>query len=207
MLILLLTPSAFSGFIDVVTGIAVTISTIIISSFQSSSFQQELFNYRSGQTANNLTYGSQRINQGLDSNLLLSNLPLLLFWALVGTVIYLFATSVVGALRNAAEFQDELEFVNADRNDLLKTAIFQLSIRLGVVFVWIFYIRFFFHSLLPYSIAAAHAASSVGLVSINGLAYALLAFLVLVIGMHIHTVFFRTLLLKPRIFTKAYYLD
>ncbi len=204
---MLITPSIISGTIDVVAGVGLVITTIVVSSFRSSSLQKELFDYQTNNLTSDLSNNSQIVAHGLNSNTFVSNLPLLLFWGLVGTVIYMLVLSLARALKGAVQLHDEMEFVHANQTSLIRTALIEFLIRVVVLVFWVIYISFFFHRLIPYCLAAAHAASAVGFFTLNGLLYAILAFIVVVIAVHVHTIFLRLLLLKPRIFTKAYYLD
>jgi hypothetical protein len=202
---LLLLPSWLSGLVAVCGGLAVTVASIVISRYQGSSLQLELFNYRAT-PAPNLTTSYQTVGTNLSANTFVSDLPLFLFWALAGLIVYLFASSLFGVLQNVAELKSELDYVHTDRRQLIDIALLHLAFRLGVLLFWLPYLLFFFHHVVPYSIAAAHVASA-SLISLNGLMYSLLAFLVIAGSLHIHAILLRLLFLKPRVFTNALYLD
>ena len=199
---ILIMPSWLSGIIDVIIGLVVVIGTIFLSRYQGSSVRVDYLNYLSG----NQSQLYKDVNTGILSNQFVSNLPLILFWGLIGIIVYLFATNIFAAVRNTAQLRSELEYANVDRHSLLVQAGQHLVIRIVVLVAWILYIRFFFYHVLPYCIAATLAGLS-QVTTPLGIGYIVLAFVVMIVALHIHTIMLRLLLLKPRLFTKALYVD
>jgi hypothetical protein len=203
---LFLLPSWLSGLVAVLSGLGVAVASIIISRFQGSSLQQQLFDYSSARSVTDPSAAYQAVSHGLSSNAVVSDLPLLVFWGLVGLVVYLFATSIVGALQDAAELHNELEYVHAKPRQLLLSALLHLVFRVVILLLWLPYILVFFHRVVPYAIAMAHNGAA-DLISLHGLADSLLAFAVITVTVHIHVVLLRLVLLKPRVLSSALYLD
>lgn len=199
---ILLTPSWLSGIVDVVFSLALSLGTILMSNYQTSSIRLDFLDYQAG----HITYTYQRVGNALSANAFIGNLPLLIFWSLVGLVVYLFVSNIFAAINNTAELKDELDYVHVDRKELIWTAVMHLGLRIAILGVWIVYILFFIHHLLPYCIAASLAASS-HFSSLQNAVYITLAVVVMTIGLHINTVLLRLLLFRPRVFTDALYVD
>ena len=169
---ILLQPSWLSGLLAGFASVAVVVATLIISNYQGSSLQQELFEAKAGHgTASVL--GFQTITDNLSANKAVSNLPLFLFWAALGVIIYLFATSVWEVFSKAEELREEFEYVNAPKRHMLRDTLVSLLLRLVFLVLWLGYLRLFLQVILPYVLAAAHVAA-IDLVSANGVGYVLL---------------------------------
>ena len=200
---LLLRPSWLSGLIAGLGSAGLIVFSIVSSHYNGSNARLQFLNYKAADGGAT----SQAIGRTLDSNKLISNLPLLLFWMLIGLIVYLFAANVVNLIRETRELNVELaSYTNVNRRTVIRDALEKLLIRLVVVAVWVPYILFFFHTLVPYVIALALAASP-QLASVVGIEYIVLAFTVLFFGLHMHTLLVRLLLLKPRLFSRALYVD
>jgi len=198
----LITPSWLSSIIDFLFSLAVILGTTVLSRYQGSSIRNDYLQYLNDN--HDSIYRS--VNSGILANPIVSNLPLLIFWALVGLIVYLFAANIVAAIRSTAALKDELEYTNVDRHSLLWQAGGHLLIRIIVLVVWLLYLQFFFHHVVPYCVAATLAGLS-QLPNLVGIGYIVLAFLVLLVTMHLNTILLRLLLLKPRLFSKALYID
>jgi len=197
---ILLTPSWLSGIISAVAGIAVAVVPITLSHYRGSGVEFEYLQYHSGQSS------FSAVSHGLLSNSVVANLPLIIFWALLGLVVYQFAMSTFRAIQNAAEVTAQLTYVHASRSKLMALALTHLLIRLGVAVLWLPYILVFFHQLLPYCISAALAGSA-EISTVNGPLYIGLAVVVMTAAVHLHVVLLRLLLLKPRLFTSNLYVS
>jgi hypothetical protein len=199
---ILLTPSWLSGLVDVSIAVLLTAVTIVATIYQTSSIRLDYLQYQAGHVAS--TYES--VNNRLSENNFVSNLPLLIFWSLVGLIVYLFAANIFTAIHNTAELKTELQFVHTDRKKLLWTAMVHLLIRGCVLVAWIIYILFTIHRIFPYCVALAITASGH-----NGLVmnteYALLGTVVGAVALHLHVILMRLLLLKPRSFSSILYVD
>ncbi len=199
---ILLTPSWLSGMIAVSLSILLTAVTIVGTIYQTSSIRLDYLQYQAGSVLS--TYDS--INSKLSENNFISNLPLLIFWSLVGLVVYLFAANIFAAIHTTAELKTELDYVHSDRKQLLVTAVAHLLIRSCVLVVWVIYILFFIHHIFPYCVSSAIAASGQNGFIYNA-GYALLGIGIMAIALHLHAVLLRLLLLKPRSFSSILYVD
>lgn len=200
LIAVMLTPSWLSAGIAVIAGIVVSIGTLLSSHYRSSSFRVDLINFDITHTSA-YSYFDSTTSSGF-----ISNLPLFMFWILVGLVVYMLAISIIKAIRTQIELNEETGFVNADKSKLIRTSVEHFLVRLVVLLVWTGYILFFFRTILPYCGASALAGSGQTNFFLSAM-YLLLSMGVMIVAMHIHTVLFRLLVLKPRVFSKALYVD
>lgn len=197
---ILLSPSSLSGFLAGIAAIGFVAFVIISANYRGSNTELQVFQYQASQS----TIPAQTIGHALDSNNIVSNLPLLLFWALVGFVVYLFAINIVSSVKGAAELKNEIEnYTNLNRRQIVLEVLQKLLIRLIVLLVWVPYINLFFHQLVPY-VATLGVVASLHLLSVTGVSCTLLALIVLFVGLHVHAILLRLLVLKPRVFGATY---
>ncbi|HSX36531.1 MAG TPA: hypothetical protein VLG13_00180 [Patescibacteria group bacterium] len=177
--------------------LVIVVGTLVIANYQGSSLQQQLFEARQGvsQTGFNL----QTVTDNLARSTFISNLPLFLFWAGLGVIVYLFATSMWGVLAQAEEFREELEYVHAPRHQLVQNTLLHLALRLAALLAWLGYLELFLRLLLPYCLAAAHVAATTQ-ARLSGIGYAFLSFIVLLIALQAHVIFLRLMFLRERMF-------
>lgn len=195
---LLLQPSWLSGLIAGFASLAVVGGMVIVSNYQGSSLQQELFEAKAGQSTASVL-GFRTITDNLASNSVVSNLPLFLFWAALGVIVYFFAVSLWEVFGKAEELREELDYVNAPKKHLVRTVILHLLVRLLCLGIWLAYLQLFLRVILPYVLAAAHVAA-VNLVSASGIGYTLLALAMLFVALQAHVVFLRLVWLRLRVF-------
>ncbi|MDB5168894.1 MAG: hypothetical protein JWO41_250 [Candidatus Saccharibacteria bacterium] len=201
----LFTPSWLSAIFCVTVGLLVTAATIVSLQFRGSSLKLLYENYQETHATTVQPLGSTgQVYQTDGLHMLISNAPLLVFWALVGIVVYLLAINVVGALQKARELNLELEFTNGNRRRLLKTVFLHFAVRCLVVAVWLPYIYFFLHHVIPYVLTAAIAG---GLLTLDGALDAFLAFAVMAAALHVHIFLLRVLLLRPRVLSRVLYVS
>lgn len=203
-LTLLLTPSWLSGFVAVVATLVVVVGTIIITRLQGSSLQKDFFVLDNANNVPSASETYQSLTSNLATNPIISNLPLFLFWAGLGLVVYFLATSIYSALTEVAEVREEMGYVNDPRHQLVREAIQQMVLRVVTFAVWIVYLQVFLRMILPYTMAAAHVAGT-NLSSLNGVEYGAIAFVVMILSLHLHTVLLRLAFLRPRLFDSSTY--
>jgi len=191
-----------SGLLAGFVSLAVVVATLIISNYQGSSLQQELFEAKAGHSTASVL-GFQTITDNLADNKVVSNLPLFLFWAALGVIIYLFATSCWEIFDKAEELREELEYVNAPRRHMLRNTFVSLLLRLVFLVLWLGYLRLFLQVILPYVLAAVHVAA-IDLVSVTGAGYILLSLIILFIALQINVIFLRMIWLRLRLFGETY---
>jgi hypothetical protein len=196
----LVTPSWLSGLVCVVVGLGLTIATIVSFQYAGSSLKVEFEKYQTI-SSNQAIMDSYRTDS---TYRLISSAPLLIFWALVGLVVYLLATSAVTAIQQANEMKHELDYINGNRTRLLGTVFLHFMVRCVVIAIWLPYILFFFHHIIPYCLTAAQAG---GLLTLDGTLDAFLSFVVMTAALHIHVILLRALLLRARVMTRALYVS
>ena len=179
--------------VTAVTSVLITALAIVASYGKDGVLQQGLF------AAHNLSAPTyQQITDRLAQNTFVSNMPLLLLWMAVGLIVYLFAVNIVKAFGSGVELEEQLSYVNSQRSKLIRFEIIVAVIRAAMLAGWLLYVQLFIRLLLPYALAAAHAARLSG--ALNGIGQIGLAAVVLFISIHLHLIFLRLLLLKTRVF-------
>lgn len=193
----LLTPSWLSGLLAVFVAFLLTAGFVAAFSFESSRVQQQLESWQQTQPQRALTTPDQTLPEN-GRPTLQESWPLIVLWAVVGLVIYGVAATIVDSLKRAAELRESMEYVNARPEAMLKDTVEHLAMRIVAAVMLIFLLLIFFKTIIPYSITAAHA-SSVDVVSVDGLLYALTAFGVVLFSLHVLTIFLRLTSGKVRI--------
>jgi hypothetical protein len=196
----LMTPSWLSGLIAVVCGLIVTGGVILAFSFNTSQVQQQLMSWENTSSPALTVPGGTP--SGSNVNSLQNTWPLIAFWAVIGMVVYFIVEAGVRTLHDAAVFKNELDYVNVRRDELLKNSVRALLFRIFSMVVWLIFIEIFFKRIIPYSITAANASSS-DLKSLDAALYALLSFSIIVVSMHVHTIFLRLAVRRPRVFSSV----
>lgn len=195
------TPSWLSAASCILIGLAVSMWVVASTGFKSSGLRLDIITYK---TAHGTTYHAA--DTGILANPFVSNLPLIAFWTIVGFIVYLFAINVFRAIGSTAELKDELDYVNVNRHDLLFSAFEALLVHLVVLLFWAAYLLFFFSHIVPYVInLALVGAAQLQNPLVGG--YALFAAVVMALAIHINVIFARLLFLRPRLFSKAVYID
>ena len=202
LLTMMLLPSWLSGVIDFSITCIICVGTVLLADYQSSSIRLDYLNYQAAR----ISAAYQDINTSLSRNAFFANLPLFAFWAIVGLVVYLFVTNMYGAIGSTAKLKTEMGYVHANRAKLIREALIHLAIRTAVLIVWILYILFFLHRILPYCLAASLIGTSHIQLLISG-SYVMLGIAVMAVALHIHVVLLRLLLLRPRIISSVLYVD
>jgi hypothetical protein len=197
-IITVLSPSWLSGLLAVTIGLVITGGVIITFSFNNTSFQQQLVAWQSTQPTKALTTPDQTLTQN-DRPTLAGSWPLLTVWGLVGLLVYALTMAIVRAITNANELRESLNYVNADHHSQIETVTEQLVLRIVSAAILISLLAVFIKQVVPYSITAAHATSS-NIISLDGGLYALLSFLMVVLSIHLQTIFFRLSMGKVRVF-------
>lgn len=196
---LLLAPSSLSGV--VVMAIMLILSVIVMLGVH---YKESIFGESFSVASRSTNTAYLQFAHKFDSNALLSNVPLMLLWGCVGLIVYLFAVAVYRAFNDAAEIGTELSYVHANRRTQLTEVFVHLVVRVLALIGWVFYAKFFMATLLPQALASVRSivvgGESLVMEVINlvgGFALGLLA-------LHLHVVFLRLLVLKPRLWGIEY---
>jgi hypothetical protein len=162
---------------------------------------QHFFNtYLSGDYGFNSVFHQINLSLGktFDSDLSY-NIAVICFAVLVGLGVYAIAESVRHMIAEAHTVLEEVEYADQRNKTIIERS---LSIRVGLralsAFVWLSYTIFFFNGILPYcaSFISKGTGDLVVLASIRNF----LAFVLLLLATHMHVVFVRLIILRPRVF-------
>jgi len=200
---ILVQPSWLSSLIGVSTGICMTAAIIISYDFKSANLDTHLIHLQIISKSPSLTIPGETLSTSLNNNLQ-NTWPLILFWAVLGLVIYFIVETIFKTLSEMREFNNELNYVHARRIIIFRNTFELLILRLIAAVAWLYFINYFFKKLVPYAISAAYTSAPLFNKSLTGVGYALEAVILIAVGLHIHTVFLRLLLRRPRLFSKNY---
>jgi hypothetical protein len=196
-IIKLATPSSLSAVLCVVASLFISLGALFLNRFRSNALGIQGSYHQTQQTlANSHLVGSIFQNQ------ILNDLPLIVFWAVVGVIVYIFAIDIIKTFRNSLDLVEELDYAHVNKHRLITDIVGRLGIRVIVLAIWLPYILLFFDSLMPYSIRIAIIAST----SSNIIAVILHMLISVTIGslaFHINVIFLRLVFLKPRLFSNA----
>jgi hypothetical protein len=196
--LLLLLPSWIVNFVGLTFGILATGATIVLSQYEGSELQRQIFEVQTNGTPGAEADSYRAIADNFANNNFLGALPLLLTWAAVGLIVYYFAIAIVRSFGQAAELRDELNYVHVSRQERLREAWQHLAIRIAAAVGWFVFIKITLSILIPYALSAAKIASQE--FSLQAVGYTLLSVGVLYVTACIHAVFLRLIALKPRLF-------
>ena len=196
---LLVTPSWLSGLIAVSAGLIVSVGVIIAFSVNISSVQQQLTVWQQNQPTRELTKPSQIVTSN-DHPQIKDSWPLLVVWAGVGLLVYIITAAIVHGLSSAEALRESMGYVNSKPLVALEITAGHIVLRIVATIALIALVRIFIKEIIPYGITAAHASAS-DLLSATGLLYAVLAFAIIVVTIHIQTIFLRLALGRVRVFS------
>jgi hypothetical protein len=127
------------------------------------------------------------------------NIAVVCFAILIGLGVYAIVASWRHMLSSAHTTWDEVGFADQQNRRLIQRGLgLRIGLRAVSAFVWLGYAFFFFNDIVPYcaSFIAKGSQSEPALASVRNL----LAFLLLTVAVHIHVIFMRLIVLRPRLF-------
>jgi hypothetical protein len=202
---LFITPSWLSGVIAIVLGLVMTAGLVIIINLKDNGTIQAIDSVIKARPSHLLlTLPGQ--NSSHDTSSLASTWPLLAFWAFIGLIAFVITEEIVKSFTKSKHFLEELHYVNARPKDNLRFAIIKLSTRLAILITWLVFTNLFFKEIMPWSIKIANTYSQ-HLEELKAYEKLAESFIVTTLCLHLHTVFMRATIGKPRLFTSANYLD
>lgn len=194
----LLTPSWLSGLVCVVASVALVLVTLSLFYYRGSSLNNLVIDQQQQASAQAITPDYAEVNNSFGSHAIISDIPLFIFWAGIGAIVYAFVSAIIGAFRSIAELRKDMEYVNASRQELVKWEVERAAIRLVALVLWVIFLNYTLHFVYPYAAALSYAGSAAG----NWL-FELLFILgsVLVLGVcgHLHVIFLRLIAIRPRL--------
>lgn len=196
----LLQPSGLSIILTLFASLAIVIGTVASSNYNSSDLHYLVQAEKDKSKPGFAAYTP--LPDRLSTSQLISDIPLLIFWMIIGLVAYSFVTAVYRAVTRAVDMGRELDYVHADRQALIRQAVIRLVIRLLALMGWTLYAALTVSSLLPYILAMSAAAKGAGDILL-GIGYGAAAVGLAVVFLHIHLIFLRLVTLRPRVFGGA----
>jgi hypothetical protein len=197
---LLLTPSWFSGLVAIVAALAVVAGTVFALRYNGSDVQ--LLQQLQANKPHQVTQDYRTLDQHITANTIISDIPLFIFWAGVGILTYSLTINLIRTFGKAAEFRQELDYVHVDRQTLLKETAWRFGARAAALGVWLLYISYSTHVIVPFVTALAYAGSG-NLPLLSDVGYLAGAIGLLALAVHVHIILLRLLLLKPRVLSRA----
>ena len=196
----LFTPSWVTNVIGVAFALLLTAGVIVLTQFQGSEIQMQIFDAQSAGTGiqQDITY--QQVAENMSDNKFLGSLPLLLTWACVGLVVYFLAMSIAKSIGGLVNVRDQLEYVHTSRDALLRETFVRLGLRLVAIVGLLIVLRLSFGILIPYALASANIAGQN--VSVTSAGYVLLSMIVLYVVVYLITLALRLVSLRPRVIVR-----
>ncbi|HET8991553.1 MAG TPA: hypothetical protein VFN31_00775 [Candidatus Saccharimonadales bacterium] len=190
-----LTPSMLSIALTILGTLFILISAVLISLGKTGRLQNDLFALK--YVRHGISDSYRNIATSLNSNHIISQLPLWIFWGSVGIVVYLFIINVVRAVTEFNSVKDSLHYVHANPREIFRQQIRHLLIRCaGVIILWLT-AYLFFKYILPFFLSRVREVTMK--LSVLNIAEMLgLVILLMVLG-HLVTLAIRLTLLKPRV--------
>lgn len=190
-------PSSISSVFCVVVSLILTLGVIFINRYNSSSLRLEYQYYQAHRTISNSS-----LTGSITQNQIVTNLPLIIFWLLVGVIIYIASVDIIKGIRSAVELRKELNYVNVHRVQLIRDTTVRIFLRLLVVAIWLPYLIIFFHHIIPYSVKVAILATTASN-ALHVAGYVVLSLAITAVAIHINLILFRLLLQRPRVISST----
>jgi len=117
---------------------------------------------------------------------------------LAGLIVYVLLQSLTHMHEEISSSFSQIEYANQDKNSAEKELRRRIGLRVATTVTWLLYAFVFFDIIVPYT-AAIVTKNSMHLSVLDSM-YNLLTFVGLWLATHIHIIFLRLLLLRPRVF-------
>lgn len=198
-LLVILTPSSLSLFISIFLSIGAMVAIGVSYSAGKGSIYNYLFGTGSSADLINSSKSTlSALNDTILGNATLNKVLYFAFWMVVGLVVYIILYAVLRGGGAAGEELKEASYANIKREHILQDYAIKSIVRLAAVFGLIVFNILFIKVFLPYVSLATKSATN-QLISLQGVAYCLVSFLVLIVSCHIEVVLFRFIALKVRL--------
>lgn len=196
---LMLKPSLMSAaFCLAIAGIILAVSAISFS-VKSGLLYDYLLGPNSSSQLIEISRGAfEAFSQTVFGNPLLNKILFLVFWMVIGLVVYLALTGIGTGVSSANETVQEIQYASSHKKRLDEDLKFRIILRVVALLLWFLYAVFFFKIFAPFSILAGHIAVG-NLGEPLGWFYGLISIVVLTVSLHLHVVLTRFLMLRPRL--------
>lgn len=126
------------------------------------------------------------------------NIAVICFALLVGLTIYIFVESIRHMVSEAHTAINEINYAGQAARSVERTIGLRIGLRAASAFVWLGYTILFFEAILPFcaSIITKADGDTPPMVAVRNL----VLFIILLLASHIHVLFIRLLVLRPRLF-------
>jgi len=131
------------------------------------------------------------------------NIAVICFAVLVGLAIYAMVESIRHMMADAHTALSEVNYADSrNRGQIEQTLGLRIGLRAVSAFVWLGYTIFYFEAILPYcaSLIQKTTMASSTVASARNLS----AFLLLLLATHLHVLFIRLIVLRPRLFDTSF---
>lgn len=195
----LITPSWLSGITALSVALLLTGGAIIIFMTHAGVLQQHLLVWQQDQRQTALTTPDETLPEN-DRPSFGTSWPLIIGWGFVGLLIYGLSSYIVHTLQRTFRFNTTLKDMKRQPRHAMETLVEHLLLRIIATVALFGLLIVVVRRIIPYCVLIAHASAS-DFRSVHGFLYALLSVVVLVLSMHIITIFLRLSLGKIRIFS------
>lgn len=131
------------------------------------------------------------------SNPLVNKLLFFSFWLFIGLVVYVFISGAGSSIGAAQKLHEEEKLLHMHKKKLEQEFMLRLLLRGLALSAWVLYTVIFMKLLLPFAVLSFQVMSGND-ISLQNIAIGCLGFTVLALALHLHVVFLRCFLLRPR---------
>lgn len=140
----------------------------------------------------------EALNQVIFGNPTLNKILFFGFWMAIGLIVYLTLTGIWSSVNSAYSTVNEINYATAHKLRIDNDLKYRIILRIVAAMLWFIYSVFFLKIFLPFSILCGRI--SVGTLNLpSGWLYGLISIVVLEVSLHLHVVFARFFMLRPRL--------
>lgn len=196
---IILQPSITSSMLVIILGALVFINSIInLSGSNDLLFKLLLGSDTSVELLDTTKSTVSSLSEVILNNPTVNKLLFFSFWFLVGMTVYAFISGAGSSIDAVQKLHEDEQLLHMQKKKLQREWVLKLLLRASALFAWIIFITIFMKLLLPFSVLSFQVAGSGGF-SFSTITTGLLGFVVLTLALHLHVVFLRSVLLRPRV--------
>jgi hypothetical protein len=193
----LISPSLFSGIVVLCCSLGMFLYKIVSLNSTSGFFYELLF----GNNYTNQIYSLAEYTTTLEiiifENPALNNILFLLFWILIGVIVYILSTVTTSSVFSLSNDINEIK-KKPGENQRAKHNIFKFFLSASFWGLWAIYIFALLQFLIPFGFMLIQISSG-RINSIEGVFWALMSFVVLAVSLHVQVILIRLATLKLRL--------